>query len=762
MPQTCEQLKPGAPNLAETIHLPRRMFLVLGAAVIIYAFLAGLRTVTDFDLGWQMATGRWIVQHHHIPSTDVFSYTAQGQPWIYPVGSGLLFYATYLLGGWALLSWLGALVCTGSVALMLRRARILTATLAVIAIPRIALHTTPRADMFTVLLFAAFLTLLWQQHEDGKAKLWLLPLLMMAWVNLHLGFASGFALLAAYVAVEVLDMLWAERRTAAYRQLLDATPWILATVAATLVNPWGWGIYRALLRQNAAMAEHSQWIIEWAPVRLSWTLIASAWSLRNPGGAFYAMLVIAAVSIAAALFQRELGAALLLVGATWLSIRHIRFQALFAVVLVIVGGAVLTFAFEAFRGRFPNVRLQPVLAVAVTAIIALVGIRSADILSNRAYLGTTDIASFGVGLSWWFPDGAAAFLEREHIPGEIFNSYNEGGYLTWRLGEEYRDYIDGRAIPFGTELFQRNGSLLGTQPDSSDWQAEADRYGIQAIIVPLARYNALQFFPVLQQFCNNDNWRPVYLDEVSAVFLRRTRQTENMIQRLQIDCATAPLPLTLPTTRGAMAFNQWANAAALLQALGRNSEAFDATTKALDIFPDSAFLHFTRGTLLRDPGNLPAAEQQYLQAAALEGNAATWSALADLYHVEGRIPQEIRAREQAIEFLPRPGLALLSLGYAYLDAGSPQEALTAFARAENSLPESADAHDPTYLANLAHGRAVAWSALGNLDRSLALEEETVRLSPERLEDWRRLADLYSRKGRAADAARARQRAEGLQ
>src|ERR1700747_3374324 len=110
MPQICEQLKPDAPNLAETIHLPRRLFLVLGAAVLIYAFLAGLRTVTDFDLGWQMATGRWIVQHHHSPSTDVFSYTAQGQPWIYPVGSGLLFYATYLLGGWALLSWLGALV----------------------------------------------------------------------------------------------------------------------------------------------------------------------------------------------------------------------------------------------------------------------------------------------------------------------------------------------------------------------------------------------------------------------------------------------------------------------------------------------------------------------------------------------------------------------------------------------------------------------------------------------------------------------------
>src|SRR6516225_3391717 len=78
-------------------RLHRRWFLILAAIALIYAFLAGLRTVSEFDLGWQMATGRWVVQHHHVPSTDVFSYTAQGQPWIYPVGGGLVFYGAYLL-----------------------------------------------------------------------------------------------------------------------------------------------------------------------------------------------------------------------------------------------------------------------------------------------------------------------------------------------------------------------------------------------------------------------------------------------------------------------------------------------------------------------------------------------------------------------------------------------------------------------------------------------------------------------------------------
>src|SRR5262249_40390064 len=160
----------------------------------------------DFDLGWQMATARWIVQHHQIPSTEVFSYTAAGKPWTYPVGSGLAFYGTYLLGGYALLSWLAAIACAGTIALLLRRGSAVTAGLAIFAVPLIASRVTPRAEMFTVVLFAATLSLLWQQHETGKARLWLLPVLMVAWVNLHPGFVAGLGLLGAYVMLEVLDM----------------------------------------------------------------------------------------------------------------------------------------------------------------------------------------------------------------------------------------------------------------------------------------------------------------------------------------------------------------------------------------------------------------------------------------------------------------------------------------------------------------------------------------------------------------------------
>lgn len=48
--------------------------------------------------------------------------------------------------------------------------------------------------------------LLWRQHQGRRVRLWVLPLLMVAWVNLHLGFAAGLALVDAHVALEAAEI----------------------------------------------------------------------------------------------------------------------------------------------------------------------------------------------------------------------------------------------------------------------------------------------------------------------------------------------------------------------------------------------------------------------------------------------------------------------------------------------------------------------------------------------------------------------------
>jgi tetratricopeptide (TPR) repeat protein len=744
---------------------------VVTLVVLAYALLAGLRTVTDWDLGWQMATARWIVQHHQLPSTDVLSYTAAGRPWKYPVGSGLIFYCIYLAGNYALLSIVGAVACVSTVGLLLRRGSLATAALAMLAIPRIAIRSTPRAEIFSIVLFAAFLTLLWQHYETGRARLWLLPVMMVAWVNLHLGMTAGLGLLAGYVLLECLEMAWVARRRNATDRLRRAWPWLLATIGAVLINPWGWGVFATSLRFMAPVASNARVMIaEWGPVKLDWITVVSGLSLRTPNSTVM-LLLAASIAVPVALIRRQLGAALWLCCAVFLGVRHERLLVFFAMVVVVVGGSVLTSALAALRRTLGDEKLYSIVTGGACCVMVLLAcVWSADLVADRTYLRRNDIASFGTGLGWWFPQSAAAFIEREKLPGQIFNTYNEGGYIAWSLGPGYKDYVDGRGDPFGAELIAHSSTLVQTPPDSPEWQREAERYGINAIIVPLGRYSAVDEFPLLRQFCDSATWRPVYLDETSAVFLRHgatndATAADRLIARLQINCDTAPIPAVPPTGNDSRAFNQWANAASVLRALGRAPEALAATTKAVEIFPDCAFLRFTRADLFEKLADFKNAEAEFLISASLLPDAANWTRLAKLYERERRLPEAIAAWKRSAELAPNnASIALLNLGFDSLRVGQPRQALDAFRDSQTSFQkenqDGPEAHKP-YYANLSHGQAAAYEALGDVNRAIAFEEATVRLTPERREDWLELAKLYDLSRRPQDAERARMRAAEL-
>ncbi len=750
----------GAPPLSANWFRQRAWLLILLAVALAYALLAGLRMVSDFDLFWQLATGRWVAQHHAVFSADVFSYTALGQPWVYPVGSGLFFYAAYLIGGYSLISWLGALTCAGTVALLLRRASAVTAVLAILAVPAIAVRTTPRADMFTIVLFAAFLVVLWERYEYGVGRLWPLPLLMVAWVNLHLGFLSGLAIACLYATAEAIRLLGGQPGEETRRRLRLLLVWLVAMFAATLVNPWGWGIYSAIFRQEAAMSVHSARIVEWGKITFAWGTVQQGLAFRDPASSAEWLLLAAAAALLVALFRRQWPAAVLLAGSLWMAMRHVRFMAELASVVVVVGGAVLTTELKITRWRFPDKRLNTLLAGAVAAAFLLLAcLRSADLASNRYYLNGDQITSFGGGLSWWFPDRAMAFIERNKLPAQIFNSYEEGGFLLWRLGPGYKDFIDGRAIPFGPEALSRLQKLQLSPPDSPFLLQTADSYGINTVVFALARYGGLKYVSgVLPQYCNSQNWAPVYLDEVSAVFVRRTPEMQALIDRFPVDCATAPLPLAADSGGRAEKFNRWANAASLLLALNRSQDALDASTRALSVFRDCPALWYFRGRALLLTGHPSEAEHDLLQSAALEDRDATWSQLAELYRNQHRYPAAIDALEHLAGLLPHPAGALLDLGYTNMEAGKPREALQAFDRAESAA--ATEGGNPV-LGEADNGRAMAWEMSGNVPEATRCEEKAVALEPQVPGYWNQLAHLYQAQGRTEDALRAGERAAAL-
>jgi prepilin-type processing-associated H-X9-DG protein len=312
------------------------------------------------------------------------------------------------------------------------------------------------------------------------------------------------------------------------------------------------------------------------------------------------------------------------------------------------------------------------------------------------------------------------------------------------------------------ERIEREIQLRQSPPESAIWQEEVSRYNINTVILPIARYQGTQFIR-LPDFCNSKLWNLVYLDEVSAVFVRHTPETEALIQRFPLNCATAPLPVRPPGSNRAEAFNAWANAASVLGALGRNAEALAATEKGLAIFPDSPFLHWSRANLLFADGHLDASEQEYLVAIALNPNDSTWDSLAQSYAKRGRITAAIDAEEHAARYSMTPWLSLLKVGDLYLDVGQPESALAAFDKADRSAFWNMKPSDNgQFEFKMAQGRASAWAGLGELDKATTYQEQAANLRPDNPQPWRQLANLYQRLGRTADASRARAHASSLQ
>jgi len=144
----------------------RRFLLTL---VLVYAAVAGLQTVADFDLGWQMAAAQ-----HPFSSVDTLSYTVPGAAWIYPSLPGLLFRGVFDAGGYAAVSWFCEAALLVTVLIVAWSSEPVVLVLLLAAMPALARQMIPRSGLFTVLLAAAFARLLLDHLRGRRRPLWLL------------------------------------------------------------------------------------------------------------------------------------------------------------------------------------------------------------------------------------------------------------------------------------------------------------------------------------------------------------------------------------------------------------------------------------------------------------------------------------------------------------------------------------------------------------------------------------------------------------
>jgi len=370
------------------------------------------------DLWWHLGMGRAIATAHAVPRTDAFSYTRFGSPYFdQPWLSQLVMYALHRSGGLAGLLACDFLIMVGAEALvvlagMRRGASFALACLVELALAPVAWRGwAMRPQAFAVPLFAAFVYVLATYRKNGRAPLWLLPLLMLPWANLHGSFPLGVALV-----VLTLAAVWLDGQVA-----LRPLAWTaLGCAVAPLANPRGaalFGYVRSLLDSSTVRSVAR----EWQPL-----------TLGDSEGQYVAAILLGALGLG--LWRRaRAGDWLLLAPFVLLELSAVRNGIWLSLVLGPIAAGWLVRSPEPLPLRLPR------RALALTAL-------SVGLLVTVPWWKPRLVPKPYGALAWHLrtPIAAVSWMAQTgRKPHRLFHGMGPGSYLIWALPDQ-RVFIDPR------------------------------------------------------------------------------------------------------------------------------------------------------------------------------------------------------------------------------------------------------------------------------------------------------------------------------
>ena len=348
-----------------------------------------------------------------------------------------------------------------------------------------------RPQLLSLLFFAVLLKLI-TSADDRRSLRPLLPapLLMAIWVNAHGGWLVGLGVLGLWTAMTAIAASW--------RQRMALAAILAASLAATLVNPYGSGMWEFLL---STVRLERPLISDWQP------LYMLPWIFRLPWITTLAVVVVAAAKMRGNVKLLALASVLGL-----MAIRVSRLDAFFAIAAMFFAAQVLVeSAARSHAAELPG-RRSPMLAWAFAGVLAVA------VFVAVPRILTVPIAPGSV------PDAqVAAFVRAQHLRGNVLIWFDWGQYAIWQFGPDLKVSMDGRReTVYSTALVDAHMRFYFGERGASRY---ADELRPDYIWIP----SALAVAGELQR----SGWRPACAGPTSVLLTRRIDMAP---------CAPAALP----------------------------------------------------------------------------------------------------------------------------------------------------------------------------------------------------------------------------
>lgn len=508
--------------------------LILLVVIFIVVFLSILMPIGDPDFFWHIATGKWIWQNKTLPAEDPFSFTTpkvlelrdqailKGY-WL----SQVLYYALYLVAGWNGIILLRILVVFLLIFFLVKRRdaesdlHLLIVLLSIFII--LNFYFLDRPQVFSFLFFAIILYLVDTLRKAGASTIHYIsmPIVMSLWANMHGGYILGQFVIFIYLISENLKArfpFFGKPLGPGYLRLFSLI--CTVSIVSSFINPLLYKTLPATL-QFMKTSYFTKNIMEYS------STIEGFFKLNQYMVLFYWLIaLLMALAILYRIIHRDRDPAdiVITVILLYFSFTQIRYIAFFIIWSVpFVSTFLDNLLKEGFLKRF-------ITGVSICFIVFFELYTSGGLIRN--------LGSFNDG-KWVSPDYPAEMvrlIKKVDLRGNMYNSYDWGGYLIWELGPERKVFIDGRGLHsriFATWLVLAQALDEPRIRGVPYWRAILDTYQINFVILQIAQRTGI-LDPLVKKLLYEREWVPVFIFGNSVLFVKETPENRPVIYKYAI------------------------------------------------------------------------------------------------------------------------------------------------------------------------------------------------------------------------------------
>lgn len=519
--------------------------LPIGALFGLAAFVANIE-IKDLDLWLHIGVGKFITEHHYIPTVDMLSATIAGRSWVnHEWLFQILVYNIFNhWGADGLLTMQVSIVLLTMVLLLFlgysKEKQITTAFTLCLVFLVYQQRFTIRPDLYSLLFFTMYIFVL-ALHIDKKWAPAVLFAVQVLWSNMHGFFFFGplfvlIGLISEWIKRHIkLPFEWNESGCLTDEEYKRIKKILIYVLLACLINPQGItgalypiGVFFSLSGESQIFFKYIQELQK--PVSMQ--------TIFQTGPNVYYKLLMFLSFISFVYNRRRIDISALFFWIIFLvfslkAVRNLPFFA-FAAYLVIITNMFNVSYDKIIPIRFTHEKFKYITLIVLKLFLLVWIVNYMNVVSKRSYYDFEKYdrkSEFG-GISLTsYPHKAVEFMKENGIKGKIFNDFNSGAYFVGKMFPDIKVFIDGRTEVYGAKFF-KDYQKIWDEGDQRLFDEAVEKYGLTVAFLNSTRQYIKK--PLLDLLLKKPEWKLVYFDYDALIFLKDIEENKPLIEKYGI------------------------------------------------------------------------------------------------------------------------------------------------------------------------------------------------------------------------------------